>query len=474
MPGEANIPQSEILVFDRNSKQRVTVKEDRFPDQGVQIAAAPQRNNIQRDPTPPRPGSSGSATPPTSCTSRASAATCTASTSPSPTRRPARSRPLIEERLEHLHRVEAAAPGQQRRGARLLVRARRLGALLSVRRGNRRAEEPDHRRRVRRHRHRGRRRQGARRVSLGRRPREGRGPVLHAPLPRRLRRHRASSCSTPATRRTACRSPNRAATSSTTRRASTRAPESILYDATRCNVVMKLETPDLTRADGGRLQVPGAVHGEGRRWHHGPLRRDVQAVRLRSDEEVSDHRVRLSRPADRERDQDVLPAQQQHLARAVRLHRHRGRQPRRQPDSGRSGTTTTATATCATTAWPTRRRRSSSSRKRHSFIDINRVGIWGHSGGGFMSAAAMLVYPDFFKVALSESGNHENNIYNNTLEREAPRRQGSREGRQGHLRVRHREELGAGEEPEGPPDARSPATSTTTSIRPTPIGWPTR
>jgi dipeptidyl-peptidase 4 len=51
---------------------------------------------------------------------------------------------------------------------------------------------------------------------------------------------------------------------------------------------------------------------------------------------------------------------------------------------------------------------------RHSFIDINKVGIWGHSGGGFMSAAAMLVYPDFFKVAWSESGNHENNIYNNS------------------------------------------------------------
>ena len=52
--------------------------------------------------------------------------------------------------------------------------------------------------------------------------------------------------------------------------------------------------------------------------------------------------------------------------------------------------------------------------RRHAYIDINRVGIWGHSGGGFMSAAAMLVYPDFFKVAFSESGNHENNIYNNT------------------------------------------------------------
>jgi dipeptidyl-peptidase 4 len=48
----------------------------------------------------------------------------------------------------------------------------------------------------------------------------------------------------------------------------------------------------------------------------------------------------------------------------------------------------------------------------HPYIDISRVGIWGHSGGGFMSAAAILEYPDFFKVAWSESGNHENNVYN--------------------------------------------------------------
>jgi len=49
---------------------------------------------------------------------------------------------------------------------------------------------------------------------------------------------------------------------------------------------------------------------------------------------------------------------------------------------------------------------------QHKFIDITKVGIHGHSGGGFMSTAAMLVYPDFFKVAISCSGNHENNIYN--------------------------------------------------------------
>ncbi len=50
--------------------------------------------------------------------------------------------------------------------------------------------------------------------------------------------------------------------------------------------------------------------------------------------------------------------------------------------------------------------------RRDPWIDIERVGITGHSGGGFMSAAAMLEYPDFFKVAVSESGNHDNNVYN--------------------------------------------------------------
>ncbi len=48
---------------------------------------------------------------------------------------------------------------------------------------------------------------------------------------------------------------------------------------------------------------------------------------------------------------------------------------------------------------------------RYAFIDIDKVGIWGHSGGGFATAAAMFRYPDFFKVGISESGNHDNRNY---------------------------------------------------------------
>lgn len=49
---------------------------------------------------------------------------------------------------------------------------------------------------------------------------------------------------------------------------------------------------------------------------------------------------------------------------------------------------------------------------RYSFIDKSRVGIFGHSGGGFMSTAAICTYPDFYTAAVSSAGNHDNNIYN--------------------------------------------------------------
>lgn len=51
---------------------------------------------------------------------------------------------------------------------------------------------------------------------------------------------------------------------------------------------------------------------------------------------------------------------------------------------------------------------------KYQWIDLDRVGIYGHSGGGFLTAAAMMLppYNDFFKVGVSSSGNHDNNIYN--------------------------------------------------------------
>ena len=49
--------------------------------------------------------------------------------------------------------------------------------------------------------------------------------------------------------------------------------------------------------------------------------------------------------------------------------------------------------------------------QRFPWIDIDRAGMWGHSGGGFITADAMFRYPDFFKVGIAESGNHDQRMY---------------------------------------------------------------
>jgi len=53
--------------------------------------------------------------------------------------------------------------------------------------------------------------------------------------------------------------------------------------------------------------------------------------------------------------------------------------------------------------------------QKYSFIDLDRVGVYGHSGGGFATADAMFRYPDFFKVGIAESGNHDNREYEGRL-----------------------------------------------------------
>jgi dipeptidyl aminopeptidase/acylaminoacyl peptidase len=48
---------------------------------------------------------------------------------------------------------------------------------------------------------------------------------------------------------------------------------------------------------------------------------------------------------------------------------------------------------------------------QYPWIDLDRAAIWGHSGGGYATVGGMLHYPDFFKVGIAESGNHDNRNY---------------------------------------------------------------
>src|SRR5213078_155333 len=49
--------------------------------------------------------------------------------------------------------------------------------------------------------------------------------------------------------------------------------------------------------------------------------------------------------------------------------------------------------------------------EKYPWIDIDRAGIYGHSGGGYATASAMFRHPEFFKVGISEAGNHDNRSY---------------------------------------------------------------
>ena len=110
---------------------------------------------------------------------------------------------------------------------------------------------------------------------------------------------------------------------------------------------------------------------------------------------------------------------------------------------GPSGTTTTDTGTCGTTASRDKKATIEQLADRFDFVDMDRVGIYGHSGGGFMSTAAMLVYPGFFDVARVVLREPQQRRLQPLVVRDAPWCEGSRRRRgRGEFRVRHQEELG--------------------------------
>lgn len=48
---------------------------------------------------------------------------------------------------------------------------------------------------------------------------------------------------------------------------------------------------------------------------------------------------------------------------------------------------------------------------RYPYIDADRIGIYGASGGGYATAHALFTYPDVFKVGVADAGNHDQRGY---------------------------------------------------------------
>jgi hypothetical protein len=138
----------------------------------------------------------------------------------------------------------------------------------------------------------------------------------------------------------------------------------------------------------------------------------VEAVRLRFHEEVSDHRARVSGPQTEGVTYTFAPPRPA-AARAARLHRHSARQSRRQP-AALAGISGYGYFNLRDYALADKKAGIEQLAALHSYIDIERVGIYGTLGRRLPHAAAMMLppYNDFFKVGVSESGNHDNNIYN--------------------------------------------------------------
>lgn len=48
---------------------------------------------------------------------------------------------------------------------------------------------------------------------------------------------------------------------------------------------------------------------------------------------------------------------------------------------------------------------------RHPYLDLDRIGIFGHSAGGYATVRAMVAHPDFYKVGVASAGDHDRRGY---------------------------------------------------------------
>jgi dipeptidyl aminopeptidase/acylaminoacyl peptidase len=408
MPGEANIAQSEIHVFDRTTKQRVTIKEDRFADQGVQIATRVQPNNIQRDPRRPTPAEWLSDSPSMLYFTRQSrdqqrldVAVADTATGDVKT--------LIEERLNTY--IETKPLRLAGGGTEMIFWSERDGwghfYLYDAKTGalKNRITEGEY-------------------VTTGIEGVDEKARVLYFSAggrekgedPYYTHLYRVGFDGTGlklldpgnATHSVSVSESSRFFVNNAARVDG--APESHVYD-TLGNRVLDLEKPDLAplleagfkypepftvKADDGITDLYGVMY---KPFDFDPTRK-YPIIAFVYPGPQTESVTKTFNP----RSNNVSLAQFGFIVIEVG---NRGGHPQRSKwyhnygyGNLRDYGLADKKATIEQLA------------KRHSFIDINRVGIWGHSGGGFMTAAAMLVYPDFFKVGWSESGNHENNIYN--------------------------------------------------------------
>jgi hypothetical protein len=173
---------------------------------------------------------------------------------------------------------------------------------------------------------------------------------------------------------------------------------------------MPLERADISRLR-HRLEAAHAHHREGARRRDGPVRPHVHADAARF-RRAATRSSTTSTPARGAAASDVAlrrRARRPPGAGRTRLRRRRHR--RHGHRAALEGVRRLLLRQHGRQHHPRSDRGHAAARAAHPFIDIDRAGIWGHSGGGFATASAMFRHPDFFKVGVSQAGNHDNRNY---------------------------------------------------------------
>ena len=188
-----------------------------------------------------------------------------------------------------------------------------------------------------------------------------------------------------------------------------RPPVHELRRASDGKLVCKLEEADISGAAGHGLAAARGFRRQGTRRQDRHLGHHLPAQELRSQPEIPGHRADLRRPAGLVRSQDLQPGAAG-SRRSPTWASSSSRSTAWAPPTGRRRFTTSAGTTSRTPASPTGSSGTRPSPRKYPWYDLDRVGIYGTSAGGQNATAGVLFHPEFYKVAASACGCHDNRM----------------------------------------------------------------
>ena len=171
---------------------------------------------------------------------------------------------------------------------------------------------------------------------------------------------------------------------------------------------MELEKADITELTKAGWKAPEVFVAKGRDGTTDIWGVIFRPTHFRSDEEIPGHREHLRRPAGLVRAQDVRGLQPDAGHRRARLHRRADR--RHGHEQPLEGVPRRRWKNLKDAGFPDRILWHKAVAAKYPYYDITRVGLYGTSAGGQNALGGLLFFPDFYKVAVSAAGCHDNRM----------------------------------------------------------------